>query len=520
MCIKAILLLAVILAAHSGCFGGGSGGLGGVGGDGSSRRTLAVACEQTATGETAAAAVGMGMTYKNNRYTNKNNNYKDYNDYNYEYADADAIADSNNNGNNNDNYNYNKALAKRQEEQQLQPQILYGNPSQNNIYDYSTNSRLQQREQQQQQQKQLEQQQQQRQFDDDPENARNDFRLQLSDLNAAIQGVVLGMGRGRSKFAGQEQNQDNANDNNVQQELELSMERRSQREPGQPEYYVDDDDDTVAAPADARTGDGVDVADDVRADDSPSDNIDFEGEEEYAVQRFGQKEDADELSSQLPYGIQNVRKRRVRSVMPPTQQFNSNPSTNPNSNDGVTYQSLCPTNRVTVKLDMGEYRPNHYVEVTCAHNYAPQPSRMHNYDYSYRSNELPLLRALLSERGGEKREICSATGFSCIQLNRTIHLIRLNEDSGCWESETRTVPSGCECMWPKHSYGDIAFYHQAQKRGGPLLRRTGAGASAGLGGGSSAGIDYKPGVGYRQLKLRSRNRRDNFGPFDESYDLN
>jgi len=72
----------------------------------------------------------------------------------------------------------------------------------------------------------------------------------------------------------------------------------------------------------------------------------------------------------------------------------------------VTYQSLCPTKRVTVKLDNGEYRPNHYVEVTCANNYAPLPPRLQNYDnYNYRSNELPLLRALLNERSGEKREV-------------------------------------------------------------------------------------------------------------------
>jgi len=39
------------------------------------------------------------------------------------------------------------------------------------------------------------------------------------------------------------------------------------------------------------------------------------------------KMDADELSEQLPYGIQNVRKRRVRSVMPPQQtQYSSTAS--------------------------------------------------------------------------------------------------------------------------------------------------------------------------------------------------
>jgi len=57
------------------------------------------------------------------------------------------------------------------------------------------------------------------------------------------------------------------------------------------------------------------------------DDVDIEGEEDYA----GQEEDADELSSQLPYGIQNVRKRRVRSVMPPVPFLGPNPSS-----DGVS----------------------------------------------------------------------------------------------------------------------------------------------------------------------------------------
>lgn len=44
------------------------------------------------------------------------------------------------------------------------------------------------------------------------------------------------------------------------------------------------------------------------------------------------------------------------------------------------------------------------MEVTCANNYAPLPARVQSYDnYNYRSNEL--LRALLNERAGEKREV-------------------------------------------------------------------------------------------------------------------
>lgn len=53
-----------------------------------------------------------------------------------------------------------------------------------------------------------------------------------------------------------------------------------------------------------------------------------------------------------------------------------------------------------------------------------------------------------------------------MQLNRTIHLIRRNKSGSneCWESEIRVVPSGCECMWPKHYYGDILAYHESHKR--------------------------------------------------------
>lgn len=54
-----------------------------------------------------------------------------------------------------------------------------------------------------------------------------------------------------------------------------------------------------------------------QAEQTEDSSIDYEGEEDYAVARAG-GQDADELSDQLPYGIQNVRKRRVRSVMPPS----------------------------------------------------------------------------------------------------------------------------------------------------------------------------------------------------------
>lgn len=71
------------------------------------------------------------------------------------------------------------------------------------------------------------------------------------------------------------------------------------------------------------------------AEDSNSSSIDYEGEEDFAVARAGgQERDADELSDQLPYGIQNVRKRRVRSVMPPALQSSSSAASNSDS-EGV-----------------------------------------------------------------------------------------------------------------------------------------------------------------------------------------
>ncbi|KAM8714374.1 hypothetical protein ACLKA7_014495 [Drosophila subpalustris] len=438
---KPPLLLVAIVAAR---FGGST-----------RRTTLALACDES------LAAVATTTQQQNNRYSgyysNNNNNYNEQNN-------GDGIADSKDNNvddDNNDNYNYNKASAKWQ----LSQQKLYGNPQS-----------IQQ--QQQRQQQQLERHQQQQQFVDDSEAAGNDFLLQLPDLNAAMQGADWFPAQDTSNNNNNNNNNDYDYDYNVwhatsESEREHLPLQRSSRSSYKQRQAAGN------GAADIPAGGQLNA-------DAAADGIDFEGEEDFAVAKM----DADELSEQLPYGIQNVRKRRVRSVMPPPQYGSSSTTS---GSEGVTYQSLCPTKRVTIKLDNGEYRPNHYVEVTCANTYAPLPPRLQNYDnYNYRSNELPLLRAILNERAGDKREICSATGFACIQLNRTIHLIRLNEGSGCWESETRTVPSGCECMWPKHSYGDIASYHQAQKRFSNQRARSGP------------IIDYTPGVGYRQLTLHSR----------------
>ncbi|XP_014102733.3 uncharacterized protein [Bactrocera oleae] len=170
-------------------------------------------------------------------------------------------------------------------------------------------------------------------------------------------------------------------------------------------------------------------------------------------QSAGDSENEEELDLGLPYGIQNVRKRMARHK--------------PDHTKSITYQSLCPTKRIAIPLETSgyEYRPSNYIEVTCAH-YTPA----HSYEL-------------------RKNRICSEAGFSCIQLNRTIHLIRRNKASSdeCWESEIRIVPSGCECMWPKHDNGDIAAYHEAQKRFGAYAN-------------VQANADYEQGEGYRQIQ--------------------
>lgn len=83
-----------------------------------------------------------------------------------------------------------------------------------------------------------------------------------------------------------------------------------------------------------------------------------------------------------------------------------------------------------------EYRPDHYEEVTCNHGYT------NHLDYKL-----------------QKNKVCGEAGFSCIQLNRTIFLTRRPYGNECWESETRLVAAGCECMWPKHHFGDITSHH-------------------------------------------------------------
>jgi len=108
------LLLAAILAAR--CFGSGS-----------SRRTLALACDEAM--ESTPGLKNNRYSYRSTTDNSHNNNNNNNEDYNYKWelgdvdpnVDVDGIADSNEDDNN-DNYNYNKAPAKWQQQQKL-----YGN---------------------------------------------------------------------------------------------------------------------------------------------------------------------------------------------------------------------------------------------------------------------------------------------------------------------------------------------------------------------------------------------------------
>ena len=100
------------------------------------------------------------------------------------------------------------------------------------------------------------------------------------------------------------------------------------------------------------------------------------------------------------------------------------------------FQNLCPAVLKPVFLDLSVYRQYRYDEVTCLHPY-----------------EGPTAVA-----GNKHNKICGGAGFACVQRNRTILLLKRTRDN-CYETESRTINSGCECVWPKHTLGDIQDYH-------------------------------------------------------------
>lgn len=120
---------------------------------------------------------------------------------------------------------------------------------------------------------------------------------------------------------------------------------------------------------------------------------------------------------------------------------------------------MCPSKRETVFLNLDpeyEYRPDHYEEVLCEKHQNQNDNRI-QAEVSLSSYESNLSDEIHNFFLFEK--VCSEAGFSCIQLNRTLFLTRRIRGASCWESETRLIPAGCECMWPKHHLGDIMAHH-------------------------------------------------------------
>lgn len=91
---------------------------------------------------------------------------------------------------------------------------------------------------------------------------------------------------------------------------------------------------------------------------------------------FGQYDSERELESSLPYGIQNVLEGGSARI-----------ARSKNRMSRITFQSLCPSKRETILLNMEsdyEYRPDHYEEVTCAHPFTT------HHDYKTHNNKIML----------------------------------------------------------------------------------------------------------------------------------
>lgn len=91
----------------------------------------------------------------------------------------------------------------------------------------------------------------------------------------------------------------------------------------------------------------------------------------------------------MPFGVQNVRSalvpvRSTRSRYP--AHHSANAAAIVGSPSRITFQSLCPSRRETVFLNLQqsdyEYRPNHYDEVYCTHPYTS------HHTYSPQANKV------------------------------------------------------------------------------------------------------------------------------------
>ncbi|XP_031780955.1 uncharacterized protein LOC100679753 isoform X1 [Nasonia vitripennis] len=106
------------------------------------------------------------------------------------------------------------------------------------------------------------------------------------------------------------------------------------------------------------------------------------------------------------------------------------------------YRNLCETvtRKVNLKNDPNyEYQPPHYHEVFCK-------------SYSLMDDE-PV------KPSAPSKQKCAHPSFHCVQRSRTLFLVRRRWDGECWEPVTKVVASGCDCMWPVSSLGDVSIHY-------------------------------------------------------------
>ncbi|XP_074110475.1 uncharacterized protein LOC141534798 isoform X2 [Cotesia typhae] len=105
------------------------------------------------------------------------------------------------------------------------------------------------------------------------------------------------------------------------------------------------------------------------------------------------------------------------------------------------YRNLCEvkTKKVQLNDEEFEYQPPHYHEVYCK-------------SYSLlEETELGVAK--------KSKQMCAHPGFQCIQRSRVLSMVRRRWVSGCWEPFTKEIASGCECMWPVSTLGDISAHY-------------------------------------------------------------
>ncbi|XP_011635828.1 uncharacterized protein LOC105426349 [Pogonomyrmex barbatus] len=104
------------------------------------------------------------------------------------------------------------------------------------------------------------------------------------------------------------------------------------------------------------------------------------------------------------------------------------------------YRNLCET--ITKKVEISdsdyEYQPPYYYEVYCKSS---------------------LLLAEDPQVMKELQQKCVHPAFHCVQRSRVLSLVRRRWEDDCWESYTKEIASGCDCMWPVTNLGEISHHY-------------------------------------------------------------